>query len=150
MSRALLDAKGEYLHSPIDDLESFFWVALWSVVFHVKAKPKLDPEWELRKALLRNDKDRAMRLFVDELHGNEGCDDVMLRFQGVIHDWWKKLWGQRREWRLEVMARHPPNAGSEYYLPHFHRFALRGVLDVLEVLDKHWKGEISWKSWTAL
>ena len=73
----------------------------------------------------------------------------MLRFQGVIDDWWKTVRDLDQEWRLDVMESHLENAGSEYYLPHFHRFALQGVLDVLEVLEKHWNGEISWKSWTA-
>ena len=149
MSLALLGTRGEYLHSPVDDLESFFWVALWSVVFHVKANPKLESEWNLREALLRNSKGEAMQIFSNQLFGKKGCDDVMLRFQGVIDDWWKTVRDLNREWRLEVMESPPENAGSGYYLPHFHRFALRGVLDVLEVLEKHWNGEISWKSWTG-
>ena len=149
MSRALLSAKGEYLHSPIDDLESFFWVALWSVVFNEKARYELAAEKDLRTALRRNDKARAMDIFTHELLYHKGCNDVMLRFQGVILDWWRIVRDQPLEWRLEVMAPHPANAGSEYYLPHFHRYALKGILDVLGVLEKHWWGEISWKSWTA-
>jgi hypothetical protein len=34
MSQKLLRAEGDYLHSPLDDLEAFFWVALWSVIFN--------------------------------------------------------------------------------------------------------------------
>ena len=33
MSRTLLSS-GDWLHSPVDDLESFFWVAVWSVFFN--------------------------------------------------------------------------------------------------------------------
>ena len=50
------------------------------------------------------------------------------------------------KWTEEV---HEKGADCKYWLRHFHRLALRGVLDVLEVLEKHWDGEISWESWTA-
>ena len=70
-------------------------------------------------------------------------------FQGIIDDWWMKVQYLNWEWHLEVMESPPENAGSRYYLPHFHCFALQGVLDVLEVLKKHWNSEISWKSWTV-
>jgi len=42
----------------------------------------------------------------------------------------------------------PNDASGEYCLPHFHRFALQGVVEVLEVLADHWDEEISWESWT--
>lgn len=34
MSRPLFKATGDYLHSPVDGLESFFWVTVWSVIFN--------------------------------------------------------------------------------------------------------------------
>ena len=52
-------------------------------------------------------------------------------------------------WRREVVNNAPDNAGKEYYLPYLHRFALQGALDVLQVLESHWDGEIGWESWTA-
>jgi len=39
--------------------------------------------------------------------------------------------------------------GGEYYLPYFHHFALQGVVDVLEILEEHWNGDIGWESWVA-
>ncbi|KAF9788668.1 hypothetical protein BJ322DRAFT_1183683 [Thelephora terrestris] len=148
MSRALLRARGEYLHSPVDDLESFFWVALWSVVFNERSGEEFKVEEPVRQALLRNDKDDAIHQFL-HLEINKLRTQVTQRFQAFIEDWWEKVELLHKQWRKEVFVKTPSDADAEYYLPHFHRFALRGVVNVLEVLDRHWNdGEIGWESWS--
>ena len=37
-------------------------------------------------------------------------------------------------WRRMVPDEEPENADGEYYLPHFHRFDLEGVVDALQML----------------
>ncbi|KAF9778744.1 hypothetical protein BJ322DRAFT_1092398 [Thelephora terrestris] len=148
MSRALLDTPGEYLHSPVDDLESFFWVALWSVLFNKTSGEESGVEGPARQALTKNNKDLGIRQF-GYLEGVEQRNQATQRFQAVIQDWWKKVEPLSEQWRREVFIKRPRDADAKYYLPHFHRFALRGVVDVLEVLEKHWKdGEIGWSSWS--
>ena len=73
----------------------------------------------------------------------------MQRFSSVFEASWD---GSVRDkilsWR-DVVMRAPENAGEEYFLPHFHRAALQGVVDLLEAMLEHWNGEISWESWTG-
>ena len=149
MSRALLYAEGEHLHSPVDDLEGFFWVALWSVLFNVTGGPYSEGEMKIRNALQNNQKDAAMTLFTYLVADDKERSHATRRFEDFILDWWKTVQNQRLEWEREVIAESPMGAGKGYYLPHFHRFALRGVLDILKLLKEHGKGEISWGSWTA-
>ena len=144
MSRALLVAKRDYLHSPVDDLESFFWVAIWSVLFNLKSGEKWDAEQRTKNALLKNQKDHAMTLFGDLIY-NEQRNNVTRCFQNLIRDWWMKVQNKNQTWR--DVASTLSNDAKQFQLQ-FHQFALQGVLDVLEVLGKHWEGSISWNSWT--
>ena len=151
MSRALIAAEEEdkYLHSPVDDLESFFWVAVWSVFFNQKSGELWEAEKGVRKALLNNERDTAMGKFW-LLTTRENRNNVTQCFQDVIQGWWEIVGEQNKLWR-QAITRHPrEDAKAQYYLPRFHRFALQGVMKVLQLLDKHWDGNISWKSWTAL
>jgi hypothetical protein len=75
-------------------------------------------------------------------------NEVTQRFQAVIEDWWDEVLSLHKQWLREVLAKQPTDVDATYFLPHFHRFALRGVVNVLEVLDQHWGGEISWESWS--
>jgi hypothetical protein len=143
MSRQLLDAKGDYLHSPLDDLEAFFWVALWSLLFNTKSGGGWEVEKDVKEALLDNDKRAAIDLFL-VINTNKECNDATKCFQTVLEDWWKVVQNRNLEW-IREFQRHPEDAIP----PRFHRLALTGVLDVLRVLEKHWDGEISWKSWTS-
>ena len=146
MSRALLSAPGEYLHSPADDLEAFFWVALWCVLFNEKNASQTVGETAIKELLLRNNKAGAANRFnrIDL----EPHSVVTERFYIVISEWWEKMRDQVDNFGRAIRE---PSEGkdTEFYLSHFHRYALQGVSDVLEVLEKHWGGEISWKGWSA-
>jgi len=147
MSRALFDAVGDYLHSPVDDLESCFWVSVWSVLFN---KDNMEgqslEETMITRELSGNRKDEAMGKF-SVLSYDAEHSDITQRFQSVILEWWEKVQERRKVWRSVVLRNKPQNAGEEYFLPYFHRFALQGVVDVLQVLANHWDGEIGWESW---
>ena len=150
MSRALIAAEEEdkYLHSPVDDLESFFWVAVWSVFFNQKGGQSWEAEKGVRKALLNNDKANAMDIF-GRLTTHPKRNVVTQCCQDVIQSWWKKVRDRDAEWQAAVIFKAPVGAKDQYYLPHFHRFALQGVLDALGVLQEHCNGDISWKSWNG-
>ena len=149
MSRALQRARGGYLHSPVDDLESFFWVAVWSVFFNKDdAGDPSDEERSIRDDLIGCHKDIAMNTY-SGLVFDATTSNIAQRFHTVLYDWWKKVWDRNITWANKVLHRAPKDAGQEYYLPHFHRFALEGVADVLEVLSNHWNDEIGWESWAA-
>ena len=149
MSRALLEAKQGHLHSPVDDLESFFWVAVWSVFFNKEGtKEHSDEEKDIRDDLVGGRKDAAMRGVVKLMpYGNHS--DITHRFQSTLWEWWMKVQNRDAAWSVQVLARGRDDVNGAYYLPHFHRFALEDVVDVLEVLEAHWDDELSWESWTG-
>jgi len=149
MSRALLGAKGDYLHSPVDDLESCFWVSVWSVFFNKdNLGNQSGQERDLKDGLINCRKSDAMDSLGLLSHREEHSSIAQL-FRPVLLEWWRKVRDQGQVWSDSVLADEPENADGGYYLPHFHRFALQGVVDVLEVLAKHWNGKISWESWAG-
>ena len=154
MSRALLNARRNYLHSPVDDLESCFWVSVWSVFFNkdeANEKHRSVQEGRIKHRLDKTDKAGAMDS-ISELQlrgGRQKHSNITHRFQPALFDWWVRVQYRNKVWGNEVIDNAPENAGKEYYLPYFHRFALEGVLQALQVLEKHWNGEIGWESWTA-
>ena len=149
MSRKLLNADGNHLHSPVDDLESCFWVSVWSVLFNKdNTGDQSDEEKSIRTDLIDNNKDSGMYKFTT-LSRKGKHSAIMKCFRSMLSCWWEKVGRQHQTWSDDVLDDAPENADGEYYLPHFHRFALQGVVDVLQVLKGHWDGEVSWKSWTA-
>ena len=149
MSRVLLIAHRNYLHSPVDDLESCFWVSVWSVFFNKDNEGHRSvEERDIQDNLTKTYKDGAMHyVSMLRLRGGEHSN-ITHRFRPVLLDWWKRVRDRPVAWVDEVVGNAPENAGKEYYLPYFHRFALEGVLDVLQVLESHWDGGIGWESWT--
>ena len=78
-----------------------------------------------------------------------GYSNITRRFRLILLDWWLKVRDRFMVWSREVVENQPGGAKGEYYLPHFHCFALEGVVNALEVLANHWDKEISWESWTG-
>ena len=72
---------------------------------------------------------------------------IIRRFRPTLVALWGAVRDKRREWVTEVIKHAPKDAGEEYYLPYFHRFALQGVADILQVVSDHWNGQIGWGSW---
>jgi len=137
------------LHSPVDDLESCFWVALWSVLFNKSQERSLsEMEREIMEDIVNDGRDNGMAK-IKHAMSEQHCSDIMKRFNPVLVAWWEKVRDEGARWDWEVMKIAPKRAGREYYLPHFHLSALQGVVDILEVMKGHWGGEISWESWTA-
>ena len=134
------------MHSPVHDLESCFWVALWSVFLNKQHEGSLSPtELKIRGDLIKGFKDQAAMglLCLPQTH----CTDVMKCFHPVLQDWWYNVMAMRVKWRT-IAERAPADAGEEYYLPHFHLSALQGAVDILEVMSKYWENELNWESWT--
>ena len=150
MARALITAKKNHLHSPVDDLESCFWVSVWSVLFNEdNIGSQSDDEKEVKEKLAKYYfKEVAMSMF-SVLPDDGKYSNITQRFRPMLRDWWLKVRDQDVRWSQEVLTGVPKDADGGYYLPHFHRFALQGVVDVLQVLTKYWDGEVGWESWTA-
>lgn len=125
-----------YLQSPLDDLESFYWVALWAVLFNVNNQKQRSPSenyWQ--RALV----DPGHRYSVPRFPGYHPTDPEL---SPILQDWIPIL----RNWNRSIDAiqmsfLEVPDSSEgtdgRFYFPEFHRFALRGVAEVLEILCKH-------------
>ena len=135
------------IHSPKDDLESCFFVALWSTIFNKQQEQSLKPrELEMRDHLTECQSDEAAAL-LNRITLREGSD-VMKRFRSMLRDWSGKVSAMSCAWvRVEDSA--PADAGEKYYLPRFHLTALQGVVGILEVMLEHWDDGIGWRSWSS-
>jgi hypothetical protein len=102
----------------------------------------------MKEELAKYRKDEAMGTFA-ALRRGQDHSKITQRFRPMLLDWWWKVQNQYARWIEEVLEGAPNNADGGYYLSHFHRFALQGVVDVLHVLVKHWDGEVGWESWAA-
>ena len=139
--------KRPHIHSPVDDLESGFWVTFWSLLFHEDHEGLCSQLEQWARRMFTNNKRQEAAEGNIILGGPKSS--IMQRFSSVFE---ASLDGSVRDkilsWR-DVVMRAPENAGEEYFLPHFHRAALQGVVDLLEVMLEHWNGEIGWESWTG-
>jgi hypothetical protein len=148
MSLGLHDAMiedTEYLQSPLDDLESFFWLACWAVLFNdCKAnekRSKVETKWQQS---LRNADSDAKRSFVGRLTEttpSNGWSQILTEFHPLLRAWWGVRIELQEDWKItvtdEVLEKMSCTSRKQFLLYHFHRFALAGVKKVLSVLALH-------------
>ncbi|KAJ7692357.1 hypothetical protein B0H14DRAFT_3175422 [Mycena olivaceomarginata] len=96
MSLALhraMDDDQPYIHSPVDDIQSFFWLAVWAVLFNSRSQKRSRSElnWgqNLRSGV------RAVKSdFVDELittpHSLRGHSPIGTQMFPLLQDWWRR------------------------------------------------------------
>jgi hypothetical protein len=91
MSQELIEADENYLHSPVDDLESCFWVSIWSVLFNEdNIRSQLTKEERVREKLAKYCKDEAMSRF-SALSDDQEHSNITQRFRPMLRDWWWKV-----------------------------------------------------------
>jgi len=152
MSRPLLEAatlNRAYLQSPVDDLLSFYYVAQWAAVnnnTYFRGSPPVPDEL----GLLRD------RLGGSLAEGELGTSTITAgrvrptsygRFladcQPILREWHEKLRELVDDWAaaIESVA---PDVADQYktYHPLFCEFTDRGVLEVLEVVQRHFAGHL--------
>jgi len=119
----------------------------WGVFFHEDNEPLSARERLVREVLAKSHRIKAVNLSLG-LWG-ENASDIAKCFLPVLKALWAKIRDKGKDWIEGTVDRAPKGAGEEYYLPRFHQSALQGVVDILEVMLKHWNGEIGWESWTG-
>ena len=109
-----------------------------------QTRPLSARERIVREELVKGNKDYAIRC----LRGlGNNANGPTQRFLPLLKAWWYKVQYKDEEWE-EVEQCAPAGAGEEYYLPRFHRSALQGVVDVMEVVSGYWNDEPGWDGWT--
>ena len=138
MSEDLRDAieeKQPYLKSSVDDLESLYWVALWAMVFNIY-QPSTG-RWQSR---LRGSKPDRGDVSIDL---TEYLDPAIhpafvTQFAPVLESWGTKLKKLRNDWkRLLASSKTIPLHEGKFWPFQYHRFAYRGVCDILDVVKEH-------------
>ncbi|KAJ6608681.1 hypothetical protein B0H10DRAFT_2194250 [Mycena sp. CBHHK59/15] len=127
-----------YLRSPVDDIQSFFWLALWAVLFniHQSKRSRIEVVWQ-------KNLDNAQQKSKSSLPGNvsntilDECSPISQELLPLLIKWWRYQEDLRDEWTSKVIRSANNDKSSDFYLYHFHLYALRGVRDFLRIVDEH-------------
>lgn len=129
-----------YLQSPLDDLYSFFWTAVWATLFNPKGARSTDEilwredmrgTYSVRDAIATEMRDKAI---VASAEHSRIVTDML----PIFGDWWIALDAMRVEWlKFAVHAPTAENESSRFYLPQFNTFAHRGVVKFAQIVHKH-------------
>ncbi|KAJ3502472.1 hypothetical protein NLJ89_g8873 [Agrocybe chaxingu] len=149
MSRGLLQSielNFKYLQSPVDDLFSIYWVALWAILNNVHTERSEDELWwrmKITKGYLHRSDASAdiCKLPLRQWKQLQQHSPILQQWSPVLKAWFQSLDRLEDDWRNTVDPSYdvkPGNSPGEYYLPHFHYFALRGVADFLEMIQPHY------------
>lgn len=134
-----------YLHSPVDDLESFYYTLQREAVDYEgsdASKPKTDDLEALRVGLSGSADDRFQAtLFVHRIRPSDREDvqkfgAFLARLQPVLKEWYPSILGLVKSWRTVRNGVDETNT-SGYYIRHALVFAYRGVADYLKIVHAH-------------
>ncbi|KAJ6543880.1 hypothetical protein B0H19DRAFT_956069, partial [Mycena capillaripes] len=137
-----MEADRPYVQSPVDDIQSFFWVAAWAVLFNTRQQNRSPEEDKWCRDLISGNlglkSDFSSALLAADLE--EGYGLAATQLFPVLRLWWVKLLSLRMDWVSRVTSqvrKQPPDEVANFYLHHFHLFALRGVQEFLELVEEH-------------
>ncbi|TDL23488.1 hypothetical protein BD410DRAFT_787339 [Rickenella mellea] len=160
MSDSLLRSRVDYLQAPMDDLESFFHMTVWAVLWNhyaVDSSSELEEEWRAaitgqhiaRRgatiALIETD-------FTSISVRAEGFSSIVIQAIPVLADWKTSLRELRKDWnvitfkcRREHLRDLYPDASEEdinklaplLLRSHWHACALKGVHQVIKIYLEH-------------
>ncbi|KAJ3819630.1 hypothetical protein F5880DRAFT_1676105 [Lentinula raphanica] len=142
LSERLRDAVREglhYVHSPADDLESFFWVGLWSTLRNKNFSRTSTTEQRFSKDIstdLRQKVAVDMSLRMDLItaeHPKQPYSDLLRAMTPVLSEWYTAL----NKLQIDYEVDENVNDDEEKLMLRFHHFAYRGVLEFIEVFEKH-------------
>ncbi|KAJ7690295.1 hypothetical protein B0H16DRAFT_1857212 [Mycena metata] len=135
-----------YIQSPADDVQSFFWVMLWAVLFNNMDQKRSQDELDWRAEMEGADV-RAKSGFVTVLNSEEFDPEfssveysaVGAQLFPLLQVWWGKQMKLEADWGnvLREAKRISPESQARFNLHHYHLFALRGVKEFLEIVDKY-------------
>lgn len=138
-----MDQDQPYIHSPVDDIQSFFWLAVWAVLFNSKpqTRSRLELTWgqNLRSGVRVVKSDFTHELMTTN-HSRSGHSPIGTQMFPLLQDWWRRQRDLGVEWRRNVVAEaakipeHEVDNIRCFYLHHFHLYALRGVKEFLDLV----------------
>jgi hypothetical protein len=136
-----------YLQSPVDDLNSFYYVAQWAAAnnntdFPDSTTPIPDELRFLRKCLAGSLADRELgtSTITSEPLDSASYGTFLPHCQLMLQEWHQTLVVLTKDWHVAKSV--TPETAHQYdtYYPRFREFTNRGVLELVELVQKHFPG----------
>ena len=143
--RSVRDSE-QYLHSPVDDLESFYYTMQWAAVTNdgsESGKHKSDDIEALRTRLNHNADMRFQATLSIHKIRPANQEDVqkfgafLAKLQPVFKEWYPQILALIKSWRTVKDGADGADDVSRYYIRHALVFAYRGVSDYLKIVHKY-------------
>lgn len=135
-----------YLHSPVDDLESFYYTMQWAAVNNngsASGKHKTE-NIEALRVNLRDTADRRFqttlsihRIRPDNKQDIEKFGPFLTKLQPVFKEWYPSILALVQSWKTVKDGVEGADDVSQYYIRHALVFAYRGVSDYMEIVHKY-------------
>jgi len=135
-----------YLHSPVDDLESFYYTMQWAAVHNANSSTgirKTDYLEDLRARLSSSADDRFQATLLVHRIRSDNLEDVqkfgtfLTTLQPFLEDWYPSILALIKSWRTVKDRVDGTDDVSQYYIRHALLFAYRGVTDYLKIVHKY-------------
>ena len=134
-----------YLHSPVDDLESFYYTKQWAAARnegYSTGKHQTD-ELEVLQVRLSGSVDNRSQatLLVHRIRLNN--EDVqkfgafLAKLHPVLKEWYTSILALMKSWRTVKDGADGTGDVSRYYVRHALLFAYRGVADFFKIVHKY-------------
>lgn len=136
-----LKKKQTCLHSPLDDLWSFFWAALWATLYNCHHPGQTDMENEWRQQLRDGRTSREdVALFIKTypiLEKKQVYSQILRQMAPLLRQWYTSLTEMVSKWVLELDTVEEKGNANADALMLFHKFAYSGVLDIVRMISDH-------------
>ena len=133
-----------YLHSPVDDLESFYYTAQWAAAFNDGASggrfngPEIQ---EFRKMIAGGERAQATDEVTSLSPRSAGAQygPFFALSLPLLASWWSKFVALRRHWTdvLDDASLGDGEDREKYLRLNFYIFGYRGVAEYLELVHEH-------------
>ena len=136
-----------YLHSPVDDLESFYYTAQWAAARNQGSDAGRIETDDLKTLRARLSVTADIRfqatLLLHRINPNSQEDirkfgTFLPKLQPVLKEWYPSILMLMKSWRTVKDGVGEADV-SQYYIRHALAFAYRGVADYLNIVHKHRK-----------
>ncbi|KAJ3873037.1 hypothetical protein F5051DRAFT_478640 [Lentinula edodes] len=143
MSKGLLNEEPENeIQSPADDIESFLWVGLWSTLRNTKFPNGAKKEIRWSQSITKGRTSRETTANdIQESLGTimkgvpEPYSNMFCTMAPILSEWYDAIRQLRKDWILDWSETNLDDSKDVNLL--FHSFAYRGVLDFIEIFQKH-------------
>ncbi|KAG6849560.1 hypothetical protein C0991_011346 [Blastosporella zonata] len=143
-ARIAFEGRRAYVQSPIDDMESFYWTAVWATLNNTKSLSTSEEEGDWKRWLDDSGAHAriAVTLEIEKLASldlpERECSPFLAVMAPMLQKWWELLKNMNVKW---TRAWKPVKAGPA--LPKellFHQFAYEVVPMYVELLEGEKKG----------